>query len=314
MRTDVKIGAAVGLAVVVLLVLYFVFSGSGTPSPQPAPMPVAEVQDVTGPVAEIVQPRIAALPKIEPAVPGMRSTTQPADVFRLPPGLSDEESVSVDVRLTPPAPGEARPAVPAIAQPSIGTPVAPAIPAPAAPPPAIAAAPPAPKMYMVQEGDMGFWPIAAKVYGDGKYMYLIAKANAGVNSTALKAGQKLVIPPLPASTRLVAAPIAPPGVGIASVGIRRTYTVKQGQGYWAIAQEVYGNGKYWTIIQTANPDKQTLKPGMVLVIPDLPSPTRAGTPAAPAGSTAAVSTPPAASAGASAAPSTSAQPLRPVFD
>lgn len=53
----------------------------------------------------------------------------------------------------------------------------------------------------------------------------------------------------------------------------RTYTVKSGDTLWAIASEMYGSGgKYMKIFEAntnilENPDK--IKPGQVLVIPDL---------------------------------------------
>jgi nucleoid-associated protein YgaU len=50
--------------------------------------------------------------------------------------------------------------------------------------------------YVVQAGDNGLWAIAKKVYGDGSKYDVIAKANPGVKSSALRVGQKLVIPKL----------------------------------------------------------------------------------------------------------------------
>ncbi|MBN1943122.1 MAG: LysM peptidoglycan-binding domain-containing protein [Phycisphaerae bacterium] len=55
------------------------------------------------------------------------------------------------------------------------------------------------RYYVVQAGDMGYWGIAKKVYGDGKYSYLIDRANAGVDSYSLQPGDKLEVPPIPAS-------------------------------------------------------------------------------------------------------------------
>ncbi len=52
--------------------------------------------------------------------------------------------------------------------------------------------------YIVKSGDMGYWGIAKKVYGDGKYSYLIDRANTGVDALSLQPGDKLIIPPLPA--------------------------------------------------------------------------------------------------------------------
>jgi nucleoid-associated protein YgaU len=295
MRTDVKIGAAVGLAVVVLVVLYVVFSSSSPPASPQAQSPAAV--DQTTEITDVVEPRISS-PQPAPAI---GSTSRPADLFRVPPG--HDETVSVDVRLTPATPTSAPRAAgtgtvgPAIAP----TPIATVGPAPAVPP-----APKAPQTYTVAAGDMGFWAIAAKVYGDGKYMYLIAEGNPGVNSSALKVGQVLKIPPLPLSAAAVK-PAGPAGATNAPTAAGRTYTVKEGQGYWVIAQEVYGNGKYWVNLQNANPGK-VLRPGTVLVVPDLPS--GAGASAPPA-TVRPRETTPAPSGSSAPAP---AAPLRPRFN
>ena len=51
--------------------------------------------------------------------------------------------------------------------------------------------------YTIEAGDdRGFWGVAEKAYGDGKYMYLITAANQGVDPDKLQVGQKLVLPPL----------------------------------------------------------------------------------------------------------------------
>ncbi len=52
------------------------------------------------------------------------------------------------------------------------------------------------RTYTVKPGDAGFWGIAEKVYGEGRYWQLIARANPNTDSNALRVGQKLSIPPL----------------------------------------------------------------------------------------------------------------------
>ena len=122
--------------------------------------------------------------------------------------------------------------------------------------------------YTVVEGDRGFWGIAVKVYGKGKYATLIARANPGVESTMLRPGQKIKIPPLP--TKPSAEEIrrrklaeAPPD--------STTYTVQAGDtgGFWGIAEKLYGDGRFWPLIANANPDinPNLLHAGEVLVIP-----------------------------------------------
>ncbi len=52
-------------------------------------------------------------------------------------------------------------------------------------------------VYVVKEGDNGLWAIAQKLYGDGSLFPVIQKANPSVKSSALRVGQRLVIPPKP---------------------------------------------------------------------------------------------------------------------
>lgn len=82
--------------------------------------------------------------------------------------------------------------------------------------------------------------------------------------------------PLPEVDVAEAAP-APGAVAEAATPVSeeagRTYTVKSGDTLWAIASEMYGSGgKYMKIFEAntdilENPDR--IKPGQVLVIPDL---------------------------------------------
>lgn len=81
------------------------------------------------------------------------------------------------------------------------------------------------RYYIVQSGDMGYWGIARKVYGDGKYSYLIDRANPGVDSYSLKPGDRLVVPPLKESATEPSRPAsgatpppAPPPAGVPDFG------------------------------------------------------------------------------------------------
>ena len=53
------------------------------------------------------------------------------------------------------------------------------------------------QIYVVQEGDDSFWTIAQKVYGHGKYFYVIAQANPGVDPRMFAPGDELFIPQAP---------------------------------------------------------------------------------------------------------------------
>ena len=50
-----------------------------------------------------------------------------------------------------------------------------------------------------------------------------------------------------------------------------TYVVKKNESFWSISQKVYGNGKYWQMIQEANRDvdPDTMVPRTVLYLPPL---------------------------------------------
>lgn len=130
-----------------------------------------------------------------------------------------------------------------------------------------------PRTYVVVEGDNGFWGIAHKVYGDGKWFTLIAKANPDLKPEALRPGQKVTIPPLPVEDAGgdLRGGQALEGAATGST----TYKVQDGDlGFWGIAEKVYGSGKYFHLIEKANPgvDPTVLRPGQVLVIPPKPTP------------------------------------------
>ena len=125
--------------------------------------------------------------------------------------------------------------------------------------------------YYVQEGDSGFWAVSAKAYGNGKYWALIAKANPSVNSLKLKAGQKIIVPPLP--TRVTSGGRAT-GTGAALKPGEKWYTVVEGDaGFWDVAKKEYGSGVHWSVIAKANPsvNARRLQKGQRLVVPPLPA-------------------------------------------
>jgi len=68
---------------------------------------------------------------------------------------------------------------------------------------------PGEKWYTVVDGDAGFWDVSKKSYGHGKHYAIIAKANPNVNSGRLRKGQKILVPPLPASATRVRTATAP---------------------------------------------------------------------------------------------------------
>jgi nucleoid-associated protein YgaU len=132
------------------------------------------------------------------------------------------------------------------------------------------------RTYKVQPGDNGFWVIAEKVYGDGKYYHLIRDANPTVDTNTLGIGDELRIPPKPTET---ASAGTGPAIGSDATG-QRVYTVQptDATGFWGIAKKVYGDGKYWTLIRDANPqaNSNALQAGTKLVLPPKPETTATG--------------------------------------
>ena len=136
------------------------------------------------------------------------------------------------------------------------------------------------KLYVVRKGDSGFWTVAEKMYGAGKYWPVVAKANPQVASSALRPGQTLVIPPLGTREVLRTTPRAAP----TAVGPNRIYTVQAGDaGFWGISLKVYKDGKHFELIAAANPgvDPYKLRPGQKLIVPSLPKPSEADRTAPP---------------------------------
>jgi nucleoid-associated protein YgaU len=323
MRTDVKIGVATGLLLVIALVAWQVIVNSngdktGTRDGNSSGEPIAAAPgsgDVPGERSGSGLPRFGVVPPprskggapVEPVIPAIRERP-PAPA--IPPIRETPEPPPVvpTIRETPAAPAiPPAPVVPSISEPPPApipaTPPAPVIPSirevPTAPEPPVAPAirptpvipgigPAAPspageQTYEVQKGDSGFWAIAEKKYGDGKYYYLIAKANPNVSSNSLRPGQKLVIPAKPLARTEPTSPdngsTTHGGVEITPSG-QQMYVVQKGDsGFWAIAQKKYGDGKYYYLIAKANPNvnSNSLKPGDKLVLPDKSAVTAPGT-------------------------------------
>ncbi len=134
--------------------------------------------------------------------------------------------------------------------------------------------------YTVTADDSGgFWGIAKKKYGDGKWHWLIAKANPKVHSRSLSPGTVLKTPPLPAT-------VAASGVALPTTGtIRplasgaREYIVAKGDNFWTLANKHLGHGKYMDRIAAANPGikSSSLKVGQKIILPERPATGSTGT-------------------------------------
>lgn len=276
MRTDIKIGIAVGLFVVAVMLVYIVVRQQ----------PVTETGQGEGAGAGAEPARVNE-PDFGPDGPGVAGVRVVTSAERpgLPPAEPPEElRVTFEPPEPPPVPAEPREEERVLTRYSPPAPEPEPIPAEPReePAPIIPETPRGEKIYIVRDGDKGFWGIAQKseVYGDGKYWYLISKANPNAQSSNLQKGQKLVIPPKPVARPRGVGPVG--GLSVDPATGQRVYVVQDGDaGFWGIAQrkEVYGDGRYGTLIAKANPnvDTNNLRPGRRLVIP--PGPRAAAVPA-----------------------------------
>ena len=121
-----------------------------------------------------------------------------------------------------------------------------------------------PAEHVVKEGDT-LWSIAEKFYSSGYNWVDIKKANPNINPDVIEPGTKLIIP--------AAKPIVP-GQAIISSSTSETpkqtsYTVKQGDFLWEIAQGMYGNPYKWSDIARANKleNPNIIHTGNVLTLP-----------------------------------------------
>lgn len=295
MRRDVKIGIAVGLGVVAVAVLYFVFTGGEGSDTEPSDVGDRQdsnernvVRTTDPPRDDIIRTtardglrrddtKLRIYPRPDPSDRNGTATTRPSTSDR-----SSTPPPSVVTTYTPPrlTPLEASASDPT------GSRTPPAIrDTSVAPTHSVTVdrqRTDRPSIYVVKEGDDGFWAVSQNVYGHGKHWQLIRDANPDVDSNALRAGQRLRVPALPEEHRSpLAREESTPGSVRALSGGRRIYTVQEGDlGFWGISQKVYGTGKYGHLIARENPqaDSNALRPGQKLIIP--PKPVEADTPEA----------------------------------
>jgi len=271
MGTDVKIGLAVGLVLLLVVVAYFGVRGGDQDGMSEAEMAVsdggsepvvAKVELKSGQV-ETPQPEPAPKPEVETRIEDRPVLKRPPTLV---PPLVPEESKPRPISPLPLAKPSETPVEPVGEKPSQRPSVVrpPVIPVALSPSKSKTSSSES-RIYVVQPGDGGFWTVAEKMYGSGKYMNLIRDANPKADPYKLRAGQKLVVPPLP-KTQMIDSR-SPVGTGEQDV-----YVVQEGdRGFWGIAQKVYGHGKYWTRIKQANPDldSDALQVGKKLVVPRL---------------------------------------------
>ncbi len=216
-----------------------------------------------------------------PAAPGGTGTTRkpdPAD-SRAPVGGN---------------PGDAGTARPEPDAPKPG----PAIPTPVDPKSPDGSMPTSVTKHRIRAGDT-YSKLAKLYYGTADKAALIQAANPGVAPEKLKLGMEITVPAAvtapgpgtrqnpdpaagsdaserPAWIRAVQGeePSARPAGAAAPEAGGRSVTVKRNDSLRGIAKRVYGDEKHWKLIFDANrsslPTERSLRPGMVLVLPELP--------------------------------------------
>jgi nucleoid-associated protein YgaU len=119
------------------------------------------------------------------------------------------------------------------------------------------------ELYVVQEDDT-LSSIAADRYGTWRLYTLIMEANNIPHENALRVGQTLVIPPMPAD-----APARTPSAPSQLDTGERRYVVKEGDTLSEIAYDQMGSRNYYAAIQRRNniADEHSIRPGQVLIIP-----------------------------------------------
>jgi nucleoid-associated protein YgaU len=133
---------------------------------------------------------------------------------------------------------------------------------------------PKPVYHVVQKDDT-LSQISQKYYGTSRHHAMIQKANARLvpDPNRMPVGVRLLIPPLEGqeARQVASASQSTPTPALSTSAAKRTYTVQKGDDLWRIAQKCYQDGMKYKDIQAANkalvPDANSLKPGMVLVIP-----------------------------------------------
>lgn len=250
MRTDVKVGIAIGLVVVGLVVVYFTMDGFGdgkndkvvTPTPDSKRKPDTTLRP-TPPVNPTPAPFVQPTPTSTPAPFYPTPTTTPGPSVYIPPTSGPSRAG------TPGTGSTGTPRTDLVIPLAAGT-----------------------KSYTVASNDT-LWSIAVKEYGDGKYADLIKNANLSVNPSRLRVGTKLTLPAKPTSVT----PTTGPGAAIRTGGStgpmagpgQRVHTVASGETGWSIAEKEYNNGAYWPIISKANKglDASRLRIGQKIVLP-----------------------------------------------
>jgi nucleoid-associated protein YgaU len=132
------------------------------------------------------------------------------------------------------------------------------------------------RVYTIKSGQT-LSKIAYEVYGNSRFWVAIQRENKGLDSNHLKVGSKINLPeitPVASSAVTVAdEEVAPESTHTAAVATNgHSYTVKSGDSLYGIARRLLGSGHKAEALYALNkdvigPDKSRLKLGMVLKLP-----------------------------------------------
>ncbi len=140
------------------------------------------------------------------------------------------------------------------------------------PKPVVAAQPTAVETHRVQPGDT-LASLAQAYYGSERFVTLLREANTQVDDPAmLRVGSVIRIPPAPTPGTNSSVTSAVPMTGSRPVA-KRTYEVKSGDSFYAIARDQLGNAARWKELLALNHDlvkgdPTRLRPGQVVVLPE----------------------------------------------
>jgi nucleoid-associated protein YgaU len=133
--------------------------------------------------------------------------------------------------------------------------------------------------YTIAQGDT-LYGIAMKHYGDARCAQIIETANPGLNPTALRVGEKILLPEkpaaaekLPAPSSSVAAASSASGAAAAAPAAGKVYVVQKSDTLIGISKRVYGDASMYRKIYDANKDvlsspSATLHVGQKLRLPE----------------------------------------------
>jgi nucleoid-associated protein YgaU len=140
--------------------------------------------------------------------------------------------------------------------------------------------------YVIKSGQT-LSSIAAEVYGNSRFWVAIQRENKGLDANHLKVGSKIILPDItplrPDPIAMVADDVEAPAAKITSTAKSNghTYIVKSGDSLYGISKRLLGSGRKADALYALNkdeigPDKSKLKLGMVLKLPVTPAVALAG--------------------------------------